>query len=105
MPQTRIEVLSPLVSSTHEEAVLLREFAAAHNLRSLLFVTSAYHSRRALWTLRRVFEGSGVEIGLDFVPAGQMQTPGPFSWWLHLRGWQMVAVEYIKFVYYWAQYR
>ena len=79
MPQTRIEVLSPLVSSTHEEAVLLREFAAAHNLRSLLFVTSAYHSRRALWTLRRVFEGSGVEIGLDFVPAGQMQTPGPFS--------------------------
>ena len=71
----------------------------ARKLRSLLVVTSAYHSRRALWTLSRVFAGTGIEIGLQSVETGE-QTPAPATWWLHLRGWQMVGGEYVKNVYY-----
>lgn len=104
VPNDQIEMLRQTVSSTHDEAVLLREYASAHNLHSLLIVTSSYHSRRALWTFRKVFEGSGVQLGLMFVPPGE-QAPQPATWWLHLRGWREVAGEYPKLVYYWFAYR
>jgi uncharacterized SAM-binding protein YcdF (DUF218 family) len=103
VPADRIEVLPQLVSSTYEESAMLREWATARKLRSVLVVTSAYHSRRAWWTLRRVFQGSNVEIGLAATPAGQ-QTPSPVAWWLHSRGWSLVAVEYIKMIYYHVRY-
>jgi uncharacterized SAM-binding protein YcdF (DUF218 family) len=97
-------VLPGAVSSTYDEAVLLRDYALSHQLRSLLFVTSAYHSRRALWTLEHVFAGSGIEVGLDSPPPGR-DTPRPFIWWLSPRGWATVAGEYPKLVYYWLKYR
>lgn len=100
VPTESIEVITgPAVGSTHDEAKLLREYASARGLRSVLVVTSAYHSRRALWTLRRVFRGSGVEVGLDPVAPGG-QSPAPATWWLHGLGWKMVAGEYLKMAYY-----
>jgi uncharacterized SAM-binding protein YcdF (DUF218 family) len=90
-------------SSTYDESLTLRDYATARGLRSLLVVTSPYHSRRALWTLRRVFRGSDVAVGLDPVAAGQ-QSPAPVAWWLDRRGWQTVAAEYPKLIYYWLRY-
>ena len=104
IPSERIETLPQPVSSTYEEARLLREHASARGLRSLLVVTSAYHSRRALWTFCHVFKGSGIEVGMEIVPPGQ-QTPMPASWWLRPRGWLIVAGEYLKLIYYWIAYR
>jgi uncharacterized SAM-binding protein YcdF (DUF218 family) len=99
VPESKIQRLEKAVSSTHDEALLLRDYAAQRGLRSLLIVTSAYHSRRALWTFRRVFAGSGVEIGLSFVAPGE-QSPSPATWWLQPRGWNLVAAEYVKLIYY-----
>jgi uncharacterized SAM-binding protein YcdF (DUF218 family) len=104
VPMEKIEVLPRTVSSTYDEAMILRENAVANGMHSILLVTSAYHSRRALWTARHVFCGSGIEIGLDPVPAGK-QTPSPSVWWLYHRGWQMVAEEYVKLIYYRLRYR
>lgn len=104
VPEAEIEMLKQAVSSTHDEALLLREYAETHSLRSILIVTSAYHSRRALWTFRKVFEGSGINIGLTVVAPGE-QTPPAATWWLHLSGWKVVAGEYLKLVYYWLRYR
>jgi uncharacterized SAM-binding protein YcdF (DUF218 family) len=104
VPDDEIEMLPQTVSSTHDEALLLREYAEAHGLHSLLIVTSAYHSRRALWTFRKVFEGSGINIGLTIAQPGE-QTPQPATWWLHPSGWRAVAGEYLKLIYYWWTYR
>lgn len=104
VPADKIEALPHQVSSTYEEAVRLRSAEDARDAHSLLFVTSAYHSRRALWTLRKVFEGTRIEIGLAAVPPGD-QSPAPWKWWLSMRGWRMVAGEYVKFGYYLWQYR
>jgi len=105
VPAEKIVVVPlPLpASSTYDESLTLRDYATAHDLHSLLVVTSAYHSRRALWTLRRVFRGSDVTVGLDPVAAGR-QSPAPAVWWLDRRGWQTVATEYPKLVYYWLRY-
>lgn len=103
VPAERIEIAPGTVGSTYEEAVRLREYASEHGLKSILVVTSAYQSRRALWTLRRVFEGSDVVIGLDAVAPGE-QSPRPLTWWFYGLGWQMVPGEYMKMIYYWVKY-
>jgi uncharacterized SAM-binding protein YcdF (DUF218 family) len=104
VPSEKIEVLPGVVSNTYDEALSVRSFAASQGLRSLMVVTSAYHSRRALWTLRRVFEGSRIEIGVDAPPVGEAESPTPLLWWTNLRGWQMVAFEYPKIIYYRLRY-
>lgn len=103
VPAERIHFIADIASSTHEESVELREYATTHHLKRLLVVTSAYHSRRALWSLRRVFGGTEIEVGIDSPPPG-WQTPSPSTWWLHGQGWKVVAAEYPKMAYYRVKY-
>jgi uncharacterized SAM-binding protein YcdF (DUF218 family) len=102
VPAGSVEVLPGRVTSTHDEAVAARAYAERDGARSLLFVTSPYHTRRALWTMRRAFRGSGVEVGVE--PA-EADGPTPWAWWLSRRGWRSVALEYPKLVYYYWEYR
>jgi uncharacterized SAM-binding protein YcdF (DUF218 family) len=104
VPDEAIETLPEPVSSTQEEALLLRRYAESRSLHSVLIVTSAYHSRRTLWTLRQTFANTAITVGLEAVPPGQ-QAPTPATWWLYIRGWQMVPSEYLKMVYYRVAYR
>lgn len=99
VPRDAIEVLMPQVSSTQDEALLLRKHAEEKSLQTVLVVTSAYHSRRALFTFRHVFRGTNIRIGMDPAETG-WQTPAPATWWLHLRGWRSVPLEYSKIIYY-----
>ena len=103
VPAEKIELVPQTVTNTYDEARAVRDYAAARGLRSLLIVTSAYHSRRALWAWRRAFSGSGVELGIKTAPVGA-QTPAPPLWWLQARGWHAVAAEYPKLIYYWFRY-
>ena len=99
VPQAAIEIVPGSVTSTYDEASALREYARTRGWHTLVVVTSSYHSRRAWWTLRRVFAGSDIAVGLATVPTGA-QSPSPWTWWLHAAGWHMVAGEYVKLVYY-----
>jgi uncharacterized SAM-binding protein YcdF (DUF218 family) len=101
VPEERVEVLPGRVTSTYDEATAARAYAERAGARALLFVTSAHHTRRALWTTRQAFRGSGVRVGVE--PAGA-DAP-PWAWWLSRRGWRDVALEYPKLVYYYCAYR
>lgn len=103
VPPESIEVLMQPVTGTYDEAELIRDYAQQHGLRSILIVTSAYHSRRALWVFSKGFRDTGVQIGLDAVPPGQ-QSPPPATWWLSITGWEQVPTEYVKMVYYVIRY-
>ncbi len=103
VPKDRIQVIPGLALGTYEESLLIRDYASAHNLKKILIVTSAYHSRRALWSMRRACEGSGIEVGIDSPPPG-WQTPTPGLWWAHRWGWKVVGGEYVKMIYYWTKY-
>jgi uncharacterized SAM-binding protein YcdF (DUF218 family) len=97
-----IRVLAGRPTTTYQEAAAMRAYAEERGLRSLLIVTSSPHSRRALWTWRRVFRGSGVQLGLE--PVAATRTHGAWSWWLSVAGWRQVAGEYVKMGYYVARY-
>jgi uncharacterized SAM-binding protein YcdF (DUF218 family) len=99
VPSSGIVLIPEPVDSTRSEAQAVRKFAEQHKLRSLLLVTSGYHSRRALGTFGKEFEGTGMMMGLAAVRPGA-QTPSPALWWSKRRGWKMVAGEYFKLVYY-----
>ena len=103
VPAEKIEIMPGFVSNTYDEITRVREYSDARGLKSILIVTSAYHSRRAWWTLRHVFRSSDVAIGLDAAAPGQ-QSPWPSTWWWHRVGWKMVPGEYVKMVYYWLRY-
>lgn len=103
-PDQSVDVLMNEVGSTHEEAELIKRYAVDHGFRSVLVVTSAYHSRRALWTFSRVFRDTGIQVGLTPVPPGS-DSPPPAKWWLSTRGWRLVPTEYVKMIYYVLKYR
>jgi uncharacterized SAM-binding protein YcdF (DUF218 family) len=93
-----IEILSPIVGSTRDEALLLRERLPERNIASVLIVTSPYHTRRALRTIGRALSDKKIEVGIVSPQTGE-QSPKPFFWWLSFSGWSMVAGEYMKLVW------
>jgi uncharacterized SAM-binding protein YcdF (DUF218 family) len=103
VPEDAIKILPGEVTGTDWEARVLGKEIETGGLKSVLLVTSAYHSRRALWTFDRFLAGKNVAIGIEHAPTGQ-QTPAPHFWWLSPRGWQMVAGEYVKSLVYWLYY-
>lgn len=103
VPAEAIKILPGEVTGTDWEARVLSAEIETSGLRSILLVTSAYHSRRALWTFERFLAGKDVQIGLAHPPTGE-QTPAPRFWWVWPKGWQMVAGEYVKSAVYWAYY-
>lgn len=98
-----IEILAARVSGTIDEAEALRGEIEQTNLKSILLITSAYHTRRSLWTFEKILENKDVQIGIVSPPTGE-QTPPPFLWWLTRKGWSLVAGEYVKIIYYRANY-
>jgi len=103
VPAANIEIIKPNGSGTIYEAQLFKEKATTENWKTVLLVTSAYHTRRTLWTFERVFEEENVRFGVVAPPPGE-QTPAPNFWWLAPRGWSFVAGEYVKSFYYWVYY-
>jgi len=101
--EENIEVLPQPVTSTKDEAEVARRYAEEHRLKSILVVTSPYHSRRALWIFSRVFRATRIQIGL-ISPSPGVQSPRPATWWLTVKGWRLVPTEYVKMIYYVIKY-
>ena len=99
---SHIGIVPEVVSGgTYGEALRLRQYASTHGMKSILIVTSAHHARRALWTMRRVLDQSGIEVGIAVAKHGVLRS---LFWWLLPSGWSMVAEEYVKFGYYLVRY-
>ena len=101
VPAERIRIVPGVAASTHSEAVIVKDYAAAQGLRSVLIITSAYHSRRALRTFRTSFADTKLIIGLDSTSRSETSVA---LWWLSPSGWRDVAGEYVKLIYYWLKY-
>lgn len=103
VPAESIEIIKPSGSGTIYEAECLRQKVEEDNLKSVLLVTSAYHTRRTLRTFERLSADENISLGVESAPFG-WQTPPPRTWWFSQRGWNAVAGEYVKSVYYWVYY-
>ena len=96
VPDEAIEILPFTASGTIHDVRNVHDHVAAHpEVRSLLVVTSDYHTRRTRWTFQRVFEGAGVRIGVW--PGEDRQA----DWW---RRTVVLAEEFMKYVFYRLRY-
>jgi uncharacterized SAM-binding protein YcdF (DUF218 family) len=75
----RVQVVNLTDSSTYGEALATRAFVAQSGRRRVLVVTSAYHTRRAFATFRRILETEPVTLGIE--PADPSTWTRPARWW------------------------
>jgi uncharacterized SAM-binding protein YcdF (DUF218 family) len=92
------------VTSTYDEAVLLKEFIAQSQapIRSVIVVSDPFHMRRALWTYNEVL-GDGIK--LEMAPIPFQRSSYKRRWWTDRESQQYVKEEYLKMAYYYARYR
>jgi len=87
-----ITLLEYTKSGSYYDALNTRKFVLNDGtVRSLLVVTSHYHSQRTLWTFQRIFSGTEVEIGVYPIP----KDPYFKGRWL-----RVLTVELMKLFYY-----
>ena len=97
VPSTAIEVVPGRVTGTFEEANRISDVVENHGFKSVIVVTSDFHTRRAFWSLRRALRGTGVEVGVE-------PTASSADWW-RTNGLQAMLSEYGKLMYYLVRYR
>jgi uncharacterized SAM-binding protein YcdF (DUF218 family) len=96
VPAEAIEILDFIESGSYFDALNTRHFVDEDNtIRSLLVVSSNYHTRRTLWTFERVFAGTDVKVGVYPIP----RSPDDNRRWLIRNG-----METIKLGFYWLRY-
>lgn len=98
VPDAALFIL-PESFSTYEEALKSRDLLLREGLRSAILVTDPFHSRRAIMTFAHVFEPAGLAVR---VSPSRDAPYGLERWWQNKEKTRDVALEYVKFVYYFA---
>lgn len=96
IPQEDVIALKT-ATSTREEAVELVNWCRENNWKSLMVVSSTFHTRRVSKTFETAFEGSGINLVFRAAPS---QNYDENRWWEAEPGLIMVFNEYAKTVYY-----
>src|SRR5579884_2692428 len=100
VPEGDVEVFGANLSSTHDEAVALRNWAQHDDARRLLVPTEIFAARRVRWMLHRV-------LGDQTVIAVQALDPPDYNrndWWQHSQGLIAFETEILKYIYYRLKY-
>ncbi|MHB8990391.1 MAG: YdcF family protein, partial [Chloroflexota bacterium] len=101
VPAVRVLKASGDVETTYDEAAKLRDLAASRGFRSMLVVTSAYHTHRARLIFQEVLHGTGITA---IVRPVENDPYRPDSWWTSERGLRDTWTEYLKLALYYAGY-
>ena len=101
VPESAIIRNDTQVGSTIAEAQLVKKIMEQKGYKSLIIITSPYHSRRAWLTYRKVFEGSAVRI---LALPSKYSLFKPEDWWKKRRYVKKVVVEYQKLIFYTLRY-
>lgn len=64
IPQQAIIKLPFFKSGTVYDALMVRNYVKKHKLKSIIIVTSDYHTRRAYWIFERVLRDQKISIGI-----------------------------------------
>lgn len=94
VPREKILRVSHDADSTREEAEALARIAKEKKWRSVMVVTSNYHTRRARYIFRRVFP-QGIEIRVASARDGEFD---PAAWWMKRKSTKELIREFAGMV-------
>ena len=89
--------------STWGEALANIKLLERLKAKSLILVTSSFHTRRSHWVYERAIKSLNMDITLLVQPAYDPKVPYP-RWWEIRSGKKKVFQEYIKLFYYFITY-
>jgi len=98
--QAKFETVRSLkggATSTFDEAYDLLAFCNKENLRHIIIVTDAYHTRRALFAFKKVLKGTNIKVEVSAAPNDIFNEE---NWWLSDRGISAYILEPIKLAVY-----
>jgi uncharacterized SAM-binding protein YcdF (DUF218 family) len=101
VPHNAIEFFGQGSTSTHDEALTLKEWATRHQVSRLIVPAEVFFARRARWVLRQAFLKTNIRVE---VPS--FDPPLAYSrleWWKS-GGWRTFPIEIIKYLYYRVRY-
>ena len=84
-------------TSTFDEAHDLLVYCIKENIKHLIIVTDAFHTRRALYAFKKIFQGSSIKIE---AAAAFNEVYSEENWWRSDRGIAAYLLEPIKFAVY-----
>jgi uncharacterized SAM-binding protein YcdF (DUF218 family) len=94
VPKDKIEAFAQDADNTKDEARALAQLASKKKWRSVIVVTSNYHTRRSRYIFRHVFP-SAIRVLLASAPDGDFD---PQSWWQHRKSIKELTREITGFV-------
>jgi uncharacterized SAM-binding protein YcdF (DUF218 family) len=97
LPKRFLLVARHDVDSTKEEAQFLLPFVQKHGFKTVIVVTSNFHSRRAKKVFQEQWDGSGVRVLISPAPSYQYH---PDDWWKHRADSRTFFFEFSKTLWY-----
>jgi uncharacterized SAM-binding protein YcdF (DUF218 family) len=88
-------------TSTWEECKALADYANQHDYKSVILVSSLFHTQRMQWVANRTLRKNGIQVIIRGAP------PIAFNkdeWWESEDGLLFVVNEYLKLLYYLYKY-
>ncbi len=105
VPAEQIEIVGSVAGGTRREAEVVVDAVAERELRSILIITSDYHTRRTLWTFERIAAERGFTLRVGIAGAGNDTEEWHDSASVRtFRRWRTNAGETVKLLYYWLRY-
>jgi len=103
IPEQSLKLIGNGVTSTYEEARVTQGFLRENGHKSVLLVTSKWHSRRAYLTFKSVLnEIEGVRI---ICHPSRYDSFDADTWWKNENEIELVLGEYVRLIYYMLAFR
>jgi len=97
IPISSFKFIGNGVTSTYDEAIATRQFLKENGYKSILIVTSKWHSRRAYLTFKSVIKDDGIKV---WIYPSKCDTFDPNAWWKKETDAELVFYEYVRLIYY-----
>jgi len=102
VPEESFRLIGNGVTSTYDEAVATKEFLKKNGYKSMLLVTSKWHSKRAYLTFRSALENDEIKIVNH---PSRYDAFRPDAWWKNRNDAELVFDEYVRLIYYILTFR
>jgi len=102
VPEKSFEFIGEGVASTYDEALTTRDFLKKNGYKSILLVTSKWHSKRAYLTFTAALKNDGIKI---FIQPSKYDAFNPDAWWKKRNDAELVFEEYVKLIFYIVMFR
>ncbi len=101
VPTNAIILPTILVTNSYDESIVVRDWAQANGIKSVIIPTDIFHTRRVRWLYGKELRATGIRVQIEAVPTREYAAT---NWWQNESGIIAFQNEVLKFAYYRLKY-